>query len=212
MKIILSQLYRKLYIDNSLSWNKDLKALENSYNNRRTDSLLGMSPNEILSSEKNIKLMKKHYAKKIIENEVKYGRKKMKETDIRLGDVVRFKKESNSAFTKSYQPKFSEKTATVTRISEGQAPRMYYLSDPAPSRGFYEPELSLTLPSNHQKRTSDLFIDGQKKVSGRTLRSGKRSGQETLFLLKSRKNPGQNKYISETEKNRLISKGLLHID
>ena len=43
----------------------------------------------------------------------------------------------------------------------------------------------------------------------KSTRSERTYGTNTLFLLKSRQNPKNNRYITETEKNNLIRKGLL---
>ena len=203
-------MYKKMYIDNDLKWASSLSEIQESYNNRKRDSLMGLSPLEILSSKENIKKLKKKYAKKMIDNEIQYGRKKPRESDIRVGDTVRYKIRNKNIFTKSYVPKFSEETVKVTKVSDTQSPKMFYLGAPAPQGvPFYQAELSRVLSNSMGDRQKDLYIAGTKKIAGRQTRSGQKSGQEILYLLKSRQRPGKNTYITETERDRLMKKGLI---
>ena len=198
-----------MYIDNTVNWESTIKEIEESQNNRKRDSLMGFSPNQILSSEKNINMMKKKYAKRLIDNEMKYGRKRPRQYDIRVGDTVRYRLRKQNVFTKSYVPRFSESTATVARVSDAQSPPVFYLNSPAPKDvPYYSHELSLILNGPDEQK-NDLFIDGQKKLKEKSTRSGKTYATKTVYLLKSRQHPQDSRYITETERDNLIRKGLL---
>ena len=213
LKSVLAQVYRKMYIDNTVNWESTIKEIEESQNNRKRDSLMGFSPNQILSSEKNINMMKKKYAKRLIDNEMKYGRKRPKQFDIRPGDTVRYRLRKQNVFTKSYVPRYSKSTATVAKKSDAQSPPVFYLNSPAPKdTPYYAHELSLVLSDDQDEGKNDLFIDGQKKLKEKSTRSGKAYAAKTLYLLKSRQRPQDTRYITETERDNLIRKGLLKND
>ena len=193
---------------NDLNWVKTLKDIMEGINLKQKRSLDNMSPLEIVMSDEKASKLKQFYALKVIEHERKYGKKRYDpETDqLKVGDSVRIIVPRKNIFSKVYEPTMSSEIHSIVKTIDSAPPR-YILSD-SNLRPHYAHELSRTHPEEKQRK-KDLFISSSKKVEGRKLRSGNKSNQQVLYLLKSRQSNTKPRYITQSEKDRLEAKGLL---
>ena len=193
---------------NDLNWVKTLKDIQEGINLKEKRSLDNMSPLQIVMSDENAQKLKKFNALKVIEQERKYGKKRYdpEKDHLRVGDSVRVIVPRRNIFSKVYEPTMSPEIYSIVKIIDSAPPR--YLLNDSKLRPHYAHELSRTHPEEKQRK-KDLFISSSKKVEGRKLRSGNKSNQEVLYLLKSRQSNTKPRYINQLEKDRLEAKGLL---
>ena len=209
MKQSLTKLYKLMYLSDDLKWIQWVKDVQLSENRRKRAALDGYSPVEIVENKKYEDNVLKLKAKKSIEHEKKYGKKVWDANDlddIHKGDLVRVAVTPKNIFDKVYSIRFGEESYRVKEIIDS-APPVYVLE--GNHKGpYYRQQLSKILPINSEGR-KDLYIKSEKKIEGRVSRSGKKSNQKILYLLKSYQRGGPGRYIDETEKKKLEKLNLL---
>ena len=209
MKVVQGKLYHSMDTNNNLNWTTHLKDIEKGLNLTRKKSIKNMTPLEVVTDPKKADILKKFYAIKTIEHEKKYGKKKWNSSDLSINDSVRILEPSKNIFEKSYKPPFSNEIYKIARINT-TVPTTFFIDDPKYSKkAFYRSDLSKTWPLADKIRKKDLFIAAEKKVEGRVLRSGQKSNQKKLFLLKSKQNKDKAHWVDESEISRLKNKGLI---
>ena len=208
MKVVQGKLYHSMDINNNLDWTTHLKDIEKGLNLTKKKSINNMTPLEIVTDPKKADILKKFYAEKTIKHEKKYGKKKWDSSDLLINDSVRILEPAKNIFEKSYKPAFSNEIYKIERINT-TVPPTYFINDPKyKNKGFYRSEISKTWPLQ-KIRKKDLFIAAEKKIEGRVLRSGQKSNQKKLFLLKSKQNKDKGHWVDESEISRLKNKGLI---
>ena len=209
MKTVLTKLYKLMYLYNDLGWTKWVKDVETSENTRKRASLDGFCPLELVENRKKEDKLMRFYAKREINHKKKFGKKVWnpnKLEEINEGDMVRLVQKPKSIFDKIYSIRYSDKLYKVKKVRD-TAPVSFLLEN-LPGRWLYKQEISKVLPIKDEVK-KDLFIASTKRIRGRVLRSGKKSNEEILYLLKSLQKGGPGKYITEAEKRKLENQGLL---
>ena len=203
LRTILGMIYKRMTILNTFKWFTDLDKLQMRYNSTPKRSINFMTPNEVISNPEKASQLKRFYGEQMLKHHQKYS----KQPSYNVGDTVRYLLKKENIFSKSYAPSFSSDTAKIVRVLDSSPP-VFFLNNKYPKRPYYSSELTKSWPDN-KPRIKDLYVASFKLVEGRKLRSGKRSAQKKLYLIKSRQKKAKPFYANEQEKHDLEKRGLL---
>ena len=187
-RTLQDKMYRILTSRNSLSWVDFLSKCISSYNNTRTRSLFGLTPNEAHRSE-NTKFIQSKYDQELD----LYEKNIKKQAKFKVGQNVQVAK-LKQIFDRGYQSRFNEGIKKISSVFN-TTPVTYRVS--GIKRLLYEQEL-IRAEKAVDSSISD-FIDKLRVVNQRVLRDGKRVGGDKEYLLKSYCNPDLQSWIRESE-------------
>ena len=186
-------LYKAMTARNTTRWIGLLQDVVDSYNNRISSVLHGLTPNQA-----HLKENEEFLRQKFQEEREKYKMKFRNEKTLRVGEHVRIIKDRN-LFSRGYESSFDREIRTIEKILP-TIPKTYKVS--GKQRSFYIHELSKA-DEAETPLEKNYFIERTRVIGGKLLRTGKKSGGETQYLLKARNVPDLSTWISQTEFEKL---------
>ena len=199
-KAIENLLYKKMTSENSAKWIHLLDDVAVHLNEKKSETLFGLSPNEA-HLKQNEELLRAQYLRDYKKYKDSFKSKKPK---FFPGDTVRILK-NRTVFTRGYEPAFSRELYTVSAIKRTY-PITYAIK--GLQRSFYAQELRhASMPQGELEK--GYFIERGRTINPKVLRSGKKSGGQRQYLLKAKNDPDLSTWISEQEYHKLKDGGLL---
>ena len=201
-RLLQDRLYKNMDARRSNNWIDHLGDVLVGINNMKRKILFGYSSKEVKDNEDIMSIVQKKNLEKLHDynDQFKSHKKKFK-----VGDTVKTLRK-HSIFQKGYLKKTDDEIDIVKKILHTWPPT--YLLE-GKRRPYYESEL-IKIRSPSQTENYRYYIDGEKSLTRRELRSGQsRPSSERVYTLKSRENPDFEETIDEGERRNLIRDGRL---
>ena len=194
-------LYKMMTSLQTAKWTHLLADAVAAYNARVSRSLHGLSP-DFAHEKRNEKWLRQKFLEDYKKHKEKF---KNRPPSFKIGDFVRVSK-NRRIFERGYEPTTEIPTKQIVDVLRTY-PITYRLSG-GNKRAFYAQELVKVKPID-DPRELGYFIERERKINTKKLRSGKVSGGQIQYLLKSKNDSEQSSWISEAEREKLIQDGLL---
>ena len=196
-----NHLYKNMTSLQTARWTNLLQDAVSAINERSSVPLHGLSPNEAHKKEN-----ERWLRQKFLDDYKKHKRRFEKQpAAFSIGDTVRLVHDQRETFHRGYQPSTQIDPRTIVNVLHTY-PKTYKVS--GKNRAYYAQELVKINPQISPKEL-EYFIERTRKVNTKIHRSGKVTGGDTQYLLKSKNNSEQSSWISEQEYQKLKDGGLI---
>ena len=193
-------MYKKMTADNSNTWYTWIQSVATHMNQKKRKKLYGLSANECYE-EKNAEFLRRKY----LEDYKAYAAKHNNPVSLRAGDTVRIVVDKTKLTPRGYEHQFGPKLWEVEEVSLTN-PRTIKIK--GKKRRFYFNEvIKARAPATEKEKA--YFIEKTRVVNAKRLRSGKTSGGDTQYLLRSRNDPTIGSWLSSSQYRRLLQDGLV---
>ena len=203
-RILENRIYKVLTANNTLRWLPHLDHIIKSYNMTPSKRLYNLSPSDA------VKPSNVEYLRRKFQSERKNFEKiHKKKTDLKVDGLVYVVK-PKTLFSRGYKPTFGDKVRKITKILP-TTPVTFRIS--GLSRSYYREELAPTSKIEEKedtvKKTGSYFVQKERVVGGRELRSKVKSGQVKEFLIKSYIDPEFEEWVDNKGLQKLKNEKLL---
>ena len=204
-RLLQDRLYKNMTATHTNNWIDHLGNIVVGINNMKRRILFGYSSSEIKNDENVLSIVQKKSMLKLHEYNDRFASQRKK---FRVGDNVKIVRK-HTIFQKGYTNKTTDEVDVIKKILD-TSPPTYLLQ--GKRRPYYSFELIQFSPTSSINDDNDYYIDEEKPITRRQLRSGTSgSSDERLYTLKSRKDPDFKQTIDEKEKLHLMRDGNLRV-